>query len=76
MLEHGAWNIGLKANRENQPDPLHVMCKGSFSYTFSRQDRPNVIQENIYYEPGDEGFEKEVKKRVEHVRKLLHRDEE
>jgi putative ATPase len=34
--------------------------------------RPKVVQNNIYYEPGDEGFEKEVKKRVDRVRRLLH----
>jgi putative ATPase len=34
--------------------------------------RPAVIQNHIYYEPGEEGFEKEVKKRVDRVRKMLH----
>ncbi len=34
--------------------------------------RPDEIQENIYYCPGEEGFEKEVKRRVEVARKLLH----
>jgi putative ATPase len=34
--------------------------------------RPAVIQKNIYYYPGDEGFEREVKRRVEAVRQLLH----
>jgi putative ATPase len=36
-----------------------------------QQYRPDVIQKNIYYEPGDEGFEKEVKKRVERARAVL-----
>lgn len=34
--------------------------------------RPSVVQKNIYYEPGELGFEKEVKKRVDAARKLLH----
>lgn len=38
----------------------------------AQQYRPSVIQKNIYYEPGELGFEKEVKKRVEAARKLLH----
>lgn len=34
--------------------------------------RPDEVQDNIYYEPGEEGFEKEVKRRVEAARKVLH----
>lgn len=34
--------------------------------------RPSVVQKNIYYEPGELGFEKEVKKRVDAARKILH----
>ncbi len=37
-----------------------------------QQYRPNVIQNNIYYEPGTEGFEKEVKRRIDAARKILH----
>lgn len=37
----------------------------------AQQYRPTVIQQNIYYEPGSEGFEKEVKKRVERARAVL-----
>jgi putative ATPase len=37
----------------------------------AQQYRPDVVQGNVYYQPGDEGFEKEVKKRVERARKLL-----
>lgn len=37
-----------------------------------QQYRPDVVQTHIYYEPGTEGFEKEVKRRVEAARKLLH----
>jgi putative ATPase len=36
-----------------------------------QQYRPEKIQNNLYYEPGDEGFEKEVKKRVERAREIL-----
>ncbi|PIT98363.1 MAG: AAA family ATPase [Candidatus Andersenbacteria bacterium CG10_big_fil_rev_8_21_14_0_10_54_11] len=36
--------------------------------------RPDVIQGNIYYEPGTEGFEKEVQRRVEAARRVM-RDE-
>lgn len=38
----------------------------------AQQYRPSVVQKNIYYEPGELGFEKEVKKRVDAARKLLH----
>ena len=34
--------------------------------------RPDVVQNHIYYEPGSDGFEKEVKRRVDAARKLLH----
>lgn len=34
--------------------------------------RPGSIQEHIYYEPGSDGFEKEVKRRVDEARKMLH----
>ncbi len=33
--------------------------------------RPRAIQNNIYYEPGSDGFEKEVKRRVDEARKIL-----
>ncbi len=34
--------------------------------------RPKSIQKNIYYEPGTEGFEKEVKRRIDAARKMLY----
>lgn len=43
-------------------------------HVVEQQYRPNIIQNNIYYHPGDEGFEREVKRRVEAARKLLHRE--
>jgi len=36
-----------------------------------QQYRPDKIQSNVYYEPGGEGFEKEVKKRVERAHGVL-----
>lgn len=39
-----------------------------------QQYRPNVVQGHIYYEPGTEGFEKEVKRRVEAAREVLYPD--
>ncbi len=36
-----------------------------------QQYRPEAIQNNLYYEPGDDGFEKEVKRRVEKARGIL-----
>lgn len=41
-------------------------------HVVEQQYRPNVVQNNIYYEPGSEGFEKEVRRRVDAARKLLH----
>jgi putative ATPase len=35
--------------------------------------RPKSVQENVYYEPGEDGFEKEVKRRVEAARKILRK---
>lgn len=37
-----------------------------------QQYRPSSVQGNIYYEPGDEGFEKEVKKRIDAARKVIY----
>ncbi len=34
--------------------------------------RPAIIQNHIYYEPGSEGFEKEVKRRLDQARQILH----
>ena len=50
------------ARHGNAQPPGHVV---------QQQYRPDVIQDNIYYEPGTEGFEKEVKRRVEAARKVL-----
>lgn len=36
-----------------------------------QQYRPTVVQNNTYYEPGTEGFEKEVKRRIEAARQIL-----
>lgn len=60
MKKHGK-GVGYKYPHDF---PGHVV---------KQQYRPDVIQENIYYEPGEEGFEKEVKRRVERARKILHR---
>lgn len=38
----------------------------------SQQYRPSSIQNRTYYEPGDEGFEKEVKRRVAAARKVIY----
>lgn len=40
----------------------------------AQQYRPDVVQGNTYYEPGTEGFEKEVARRVAAARKLLHKE--
>jgi putative ATPase len=40
-----------------------------------QQYRPNRIQDNRYYEPGSEGFEREVKRRVDNARGVLFGDE-
>ncbi len=37
----------------------------------AQQYRPDAVQNNIYYEPGEEGFERQVKQRVEKARKIL-----
>ena len=36
-----------------------------------QQYRPDVVQGHVYYEPGTEGFEKEVKRRVDKAREIL-----
>lgn len=41
-------------------------------HVVAQRYRPDKIQNHIYYQPGDEGFEREVKKRVARVRALLH----
>lgn len=38
----------------------------------AQQYRPDAVQDHVYYEPGEEGFEKQVKQRVEAARKVLH----
>lgn len=42
-------------------------------HVVEQQYRPDVVQDNIYYEPGTEGFEKEVKRRVDAARNVLHK---
>ena len=36
-----------------------------------QQYRPNIIQGHVYYEPGTNGFEKEVKRRVDKARGII-----
>lgn len=38
----------------------------------AQEYRPKSIQKNMYYQPGSEGFEKEVKRRVDAARKVLY----
>jgi putative ATPase len=40
-------------------------------HVVGQQYRPSSVQRHIYYEPGDEGFEKEVKRRLDAARKVL-----
>ncbi len=60
MKKHG-WGVGYKYPHD------------FLGHVVSQQYRPDEVQNNIYYEPGEEGFEKEVKRRVEAARKVLHR---
>lgn len=41
------------------------------SHVVQQTYRPAATQNNIYYEPGTEGFEKEVKRRVDQARTIL-----
>jgi putative ATPase len=41
-------------------------------HVVKQQYRPDIIQGNIYYEPGSEGFEKEVKRRLDVARQILY----
>lgn len=59
MKQHGK-GVGYE-NPHDQPGHL-----GTQRYL------PSSIQNNTYYIPGDEGFEKEVKRRVEAARKVLY----
>lgn len=58
MKKHGK-GVGYKYPHDF---PGHVV---------KQQYRPDVVQGHVYYEPGSEGFEKEVKRRVEAARKIL-----
>lgn len=58
MKKHGK-GVGYKYPHEY---PEHLVAQ---------QYRPTIIQKNIYYKPGDEGFEREVKKRVDRARQVL-----
>ncbi len=40
-------------------------------HVVAQQYRPDVIQNNVYYKPGDEGFEKEVKRRLNAAQKII-----
>lgn len=62
----------------NAPPPAAVGKGVGYKYphdfpghVVKQQYRPAVVQKNIYYEPGTEGFEKEVKRRVDAARKIL-----
>jgi putative ATPase len=59
MKQHGK-GVGYESPH-NQPGHL-----GTQRY------RPSSIQNNTYYVPGDEGFEKEVKRRVDAARKIIY----
>lgn len=37
-----------------------------------QQYRPDPVQDHVYYQPGEEGFEREVKRRVERARAVLY----
>ncbi len=58
MKKHGK-GVGYKYPHDY---PGHVVAQ---------QYRPAVIQNNMYYEPGSEGFEKEVKRRLDAARKII-----
>jgi putative ATPase len=63
----------------NATPPGHITNKGvgyKYPHDFpghvvQQEYRPSVIKNNIYYEPGTEGFEKEVARRVTAARKIL-----
>lgn len=59
MKQHGK-GVGYKYPHDY---PGHVVAQ---------QYRPDVIQNNVYYKPGDEGFEKEVKRRLSAARKIIN----
>jgi putative ATPase len=63
MKQHGK-GVGYKYPHDY---PEHLVAQ---------QYRPDVIQKNLYYEPTDQGFEKEVKKRVKRAREVLLGGEE
>ncbi len=42
------------------------------SHVAPQQYRPSSVQSHIYYIPGEEGFEKEVKRRIEAARKVIY----
>jgi putative ATPase len=58
MIKHGK-GVGYKYPHDY---PAHLVAQ-----TY----RPDLIQDNIYYEPGDQGFEKEVKRRMDIVREIM-----
>ncbi len=59
MKEHGK-GVGYKNPHES---PGHVVAQ---------RYRPSSVQNNMYYVPGDEGFEKQVKRRIESARKTIY----
>lgn len=69
----------LRLHRNDAP-PQHIVKKSDdYKYpheypghVVAQQYRPSSIQKNIYYEPEDEGFEKEVKRRITAARKVIY----
>lgn len=59
MKKHGK-GVGYKYPHDF---PGHVV---------KQEYRPDIVQTNRYYEPGTEGFEKEVKRRLEVARNILY----
>lgn len=59
MKQHGK-GVGYKYPHDF---PGHVV---------RQQYRPSSIQQNTYYIPGDEGFEREVKRRIDAARKVIY----
>ena len=41
-------------------------------HVVAQQYRPSVIQKNLYYEPTEEGFEKEINQRIDRARQIIY----
>ncbi|MFH1354031.1 MAG: replication-associated recombination protein A [bacterium] len=66
----------------NAVPPRHIINTPGVNYRYphdfpghivAQQYRPEEVRDNIYYEPGEEGFEKEVKRRLDAARRVLRR---